>query len=214
VRRWLSPTRRSNTEQDDGQPAAPLTISGGVLRASPVLSFLAVLIFAAASDAAESFGAVFAVGGMAAAAALLVGALVGFLFGLPKTLSAADDGNALMQQNTNLDEISDWLTKILVGLGLVQIGQISDRFGDVADSVASGMGGGNAGHSFALSLLLYSLVDGFMLAYLWTRVEVTIGLNATARYLEARADTLARPLPVEPPELPSPPPALSDDEAA
>jgi hypothetical protein len=78
------------------------------------------------------------VGLMTAGAAMFVGGLLGFLFGVPYTRegeqpAGTKDGQGGQQKsgsdalptsyrpNTSLEQISDWLTKILVGVGLVQI---------------------------------------------------------------------------------------------
>jgi hypothetical protein len=63
-------------------------VLGRVVSASPLASYLAVAIYAASGGfQAESSGwSVLAVGFAAASAALIVGALVGFLFGLPRVL--------------------------------------------------------------------------------------------------------------------------------
>ena len=84
---------------------------------------------------------VVATGVAAAGASAFVGGLLGFLFGIPRALQGdhpdgprAADGSgrdglpaASYRANTNLEQISDWLTKILVGVGLVQIGEIADQ---------------------------------------------------------------------------------------
>jgi len=61
-------------------------------------------------------------------ATLTGGFFLGFLFGIPRVLQEADHtqkqtGPARYQQrvNTNLEQISDWLTKIIVGVGLVEL---------------------------------------------------------------------------------------------
>jgi len=72
-----------------------------------------------------------------ALACYAIGSLLGFLFGIPRVLqgrvansdspsSSGGPGSrpgATYQLliNTNLDDISDWLTKIVVGVGLVQL---------------------------------------------------------------------------------------------
>ena len=87
-----------------------------------------------------------------ALAALFVGGLIGFLFGIPRSRSqegpadaAADgDGNgdaasrARYSENTNLEQISDWLTKILVGVTLIQFGEIAERLQGFASRVGPG----------------------------------------------------------------------------
>jgi len=57
---------------------------------------------------------------------------IGFLFGIPRVLQRdvltpndyTDRDNYIQRVNTNLEQISDWLIKIIVGLGLVQLQQI------------------------------------------------------------------------------------------
>jgi hypothetical protein len=92
----------------------------GFMAISPIGALVAVFIFATSTS---SFGAVLAVGLAVVGAASFAGLLLGFLFGLPKTLERSGKGR--LTTNTNLDQISDWLTKILVGLGLVQLGKVS-----------------------------------------------------------------------------------------
>lgn len=67
-----------------------------------------------------------AFGLLLALASVMVGVLVGFLFGIPRALQNAGTGGAeagwgRYSTNTNLEQISDWLTKILVGVGLVEL---------------------------------------------------------------------------------------------
>ncbi len=55
------------------------------------------------------------------AAATLSG-ILGLIFGLPRALSDYQPAAAERYKgNSNLEEISDWLTKLLVGVGLVQL---------------------------------------------------------------------------------------------
>src|SRR5688500_18795600 len=60
-----------------------------------------------------------------AIAPFTLGGLVGFLFGIPKTVAPSEDGqNGIHRSwhpNTSLEQISDWLTKILLGIGLTQL---------------------------------------------------------------------------------------------
>jgi hypothetical protein len=71
-------------------------------------------------------GLVFAklsVGLLAAFAASAVGGMIGFLFGVPKGPSDSNDqqrSGFYYRPNTNLEQVSDWLTKIIVGVGLIQ----------------------------------------------------------------------------------------------
>src|SRR6185369_1301567 len=81
------------------------------------------------------FARIFGSGLMIAVAAMVVGVCLGFLFGIPRTLqgvhpppaagAAADATSpATLGVNTNLEQISDWLTKIIVGLGLINLDKL------------------------------------------------------------------------------------------
>ncbi len=130
-----------------------------------------------------------------AGAALLSGALLGFLFGIPrilrqsppaapavasntsnvggepKTSVATSESEVLhYQPNTNLEEISDWFTKILVGVGLTQLSTVPARLQAFADYAAAGLGGFPSSGIFAIGTLIYNLVCGFLIGYLWTRL--------------------------------------------
>jgi hypothetical protein len=141
---------------------------------SPLASLFAVLIYGASGDIAKgtTFWSVLAVGVVLAGAALAGGILLGFLFGLPKTLDRPTS-KALLATNTNLDQISDWLTKILVGIGLVQLGKISHGVSQIGSSVAPGLGAGASAKPFAVGLFVYSAVDGFLVGYIWTRIDLS-----------------------------------------
>jgi hypothetical protein len=148
---------------------------------TPLLALVAVLIYAATKhlDHGSTFWSVVAVGLATAGAAMLSGVLLGFLFGLPRVAVAArgskadaEDGSGL-ETNSNLDEVSDWLTKILVGLGLVQLGRISHAVSGIGNELAPGFGALPGAKGFAVGLLLYSVIDGFLIGYIWTRVELS-----------------------------------------
>jgi hypothetical protein len=180
--------------------AEPRVTSG--LRYSPLAGLVAVVIYAVTAGSFKDALDVFAVGAIVFAAALAVGALVGFLFGIPRRLqreTADPTAAGSLVVNTNLEQISDWLTKIIVGVGLVEIGKIAGGLDSVAESVA--LGGRGSADSFALGLIVFSLVDGFLLAYVWTRVELSSQL--------ALADALLQPPPPPPPPLPPPPGAAT-----
>jgi hypothetical protein len=93
---------------------------------SPLVGCGAVLLFSLTGGFAggANFQSVLGVGLMVVAASTLVGAIVGFLFGLSRTVERPG-APAFMTSSTNLEQISDWLTKILVALGLVQLGKLA-----------------------------------------------------------------------------------------
>jgi hypothetical protein len=80
------------------------------------------------------------------------------------------------QPNTNLEQISDWLTKILVGVGLTQIDKIRQVTLQASAHIGQALGGTGTGEQFALVIMLYFLTCGFLFGYLWTRVFFAVTL--------------------------------------
>lgn len=110
-----------------------------------------------------------------AGACLLSGGLVGFLFGIPRALQndeeeRDDSGRSRYRANTNLEQISDWLTKILVGVGLTQLGALPGWVAGIAERWRDPLGGSALAEVFVLVLLVYFLTCGFLFGYLWTRL--------------------------------------------
>jgi hypothetical protein len=106
------------------------------------------------------------------AAATLSGGLVGFIFGIPRSPDASQGGSTKSGYlgNTNLEQISDWLTKILVGVGLVQLGRAPNALARLAHSLKPGFGGDNSSSSFGLAITIFLAVAGFLYLYFWSRV--------------------------------------------
>jgi tetratricopeptide (TPR) repeat protein len=115
-----------------------------------------------------------------AAACLVAGGTIGFLFGIPRTLqneqpgspqAGAGEGSGYEQRvNTNLEQISDWLTKILVGLGLTQLQRVPDLLYQAARYMASGMPNQEAAITFSSATIVYFSIVGFIGGYLVTRL--------------------------------------------
>ena len=104
-------------------------------------------------------------------AAYFTGGIVGFLFGIPRTVhgSAASGRVTQYQGNTNLEQVSDWLTKIIVGVGLVQIGHIVPALSKFAESMKAPLGGLPSSAAFGLGLAIGYTSLGFLFFYLWSR---------------------------------------------
>lgn len=114
-----------------------------------------------------------------ALACLAIGSLFGIIFGIPR--EAADEppkGYVLrapgLRANTNMEEISDWLTKLLVGAGLVELKSLPGSLGLAAKYVAASLlpaaRSEAALESIAASIIIYFAVEGFIGGYLVTRV--------------------------------------------
>jgi hypothetical protein len=83
------------------------------------------------------------IGMLTALAALLTGFLAGFLLGVPKIGSSGQVHlkTRMFSPSTNLAEISDWLTKLLLGAGLVSLTHLGGPIGRLIDNVAGGLHG-------------------------------------------------------------------------
>ena len=154
----------------------------------------AILLFPLQAASLAQYFSVFTTGLLFAAAFLAVGSLAGFLFGIP--YANKEDGSQPEEPaavrmsetipnpavgvfkpyrpNTNLEQISDWLTKILVGVGLVQLAQLPGALQAFNLYVAPALGGWKSSGFFGVAILIYFLVLGFLLLFLWTRVNLPL----------------------------------------
>jgi hypothetical protein len=120
-----------------------------------------------------------------ALACLIVGIIAGFLFAIPR-VPANDDPNAKESKssspgsggkhgglgiNTNLEQVSDWLTKILVGLGLVEAKTLIAQLRNAGIYIGASLG--RDGATIATGLIVYFLGLGFISGYLLTRIFVS-----------------------------------------
>lgn len=103
------------------------------------------------------------------------GGLVGFLFGLPKR--ARPSASSSLTPNTNLEQISDWLTTVIVGIGLVQLGHIPSAIASLSDFIAPGFVGANglpaeSVEIYVVGMIVFFPILGFLAGYLWTRLYI------------------------------------------
>ena len=172
-----------NTGQDPKAESKDLRVHLGWIRAltsALIVGFIVVLAYGYAQEQFNLGIAVLLSGGC-----VMVGGLLGFLFGIPKALQLRQEPEAVQQRgqedtrsnrpayraNTNLEEVSDWLTKILVGVGLTQLNSIPSKVVAFGAYFGRPLGGDAlTGERFAAAVLLYFSVTGFLLGYLWTRL--------------------------------------------
>ncbi len=185
-------SNRSLQSQDSGHRAnAPMSTRKFILLFLSAAGFgiLASVLYGAWAADFVRFVSFVGVCCMVAGATLGVGALLGFLFGIPRSLvnNQGEGSNGESNPdatphslhpvsrhyspNTNLEQISDWLTKILVGVGLTQLVNAQEFLGQIATSAAQGMGE-PATPVFAISLILYYVLCGFLFSYIWTRLKL------------------------------------------
>lgn len=127
------------------------------------------------------------IGGQIFLAALSSGAVLGFIFAVPRLLMS--DGSSLnatkntqqprLQSNTNLERISDWLTTMLVGVGLSQLHKLNDALFDfrmyIQETATVFNGSAGALPAIAPLLLITGVITGFITMYLHTRLVLASG---------------------------------------
>lgn len=116
---------------------------------------------------------------LVAGSCFCIGGLLGFLFGIPRLINNPvetdniKDKNQIIE-NDNLVQISDWVTKIIVGVGLTQFYQISTSLMELGVYLSPifkcGLLIDDSAKIVAIVIVLYFLVLGFLCAYLWTRL--------------------------------------------
>lgn len=139
-----------------------------------------------------------------------VGGAFGFLFAVPRILSEGESQletdnikdnrvtnksgipSRLLRSNTNLERISDWLTTMLVGVGLSQVGSINDALDGFrvfisanAKVFSSNDALSSAGVLPAIGpmILIFGIVLGFIGAYLYTRIILSGSFNKVEKDL-------------------------------
>ena len=143
------------------------------------------------------------------------GAAVGFLFGIPRVLSGAgtssavvaapvtvpasasggDDapggavpqqtGHQLLASNSNLEQASDWLTKIILGVGLTQFYEINNALFRFEALIQSHVASDNQlTPVVAAIIMVFSVIGGFMTMYLETRLVLSRIFNSVEQDLQ------------------------------
>lgn len=125
-------------------------------------------------------------------ASLMGGAGLGFLFGVPKVVQEQRPRPAgrateepiiqsyVYQQrvNSNLEDISDWLTKIIVGIGLVELTKVLGHFQRAATSIGLAIGvPSDMIQGFGAGVIVFFGVVGFLSGYLLTRLFLSGALR-------------------------------------
>lgn len=133
-------------------------------------------------------------------ASLAAGGTAGFLFGIPKagitqrvegdmppslrasatppassaSVSFSRDASLRARPNTNLEEVSDWLTKILVGLTLVNLKELRDGLRSISEHAAAALRPTPTASdiSAATALVVGFALLGFLAVYLYMRLFV------------------------------------------
>lgn len=152
------------------------------------------LLFMLFSQLSGWFAAI-GIGGLVAIAGAASGGLLGFIFSVPRILtkdvtkdvsaeqgaigSSSEKSARLLGSNTNLERISEWLTTMLVGVGLSQIGSVGTKIKLFSDFLATNgkvFDKGTSAGALPVAgpfLLVFGLVGGFVFFYIYTRIYLS-----------------------------------------
>ena len=118
-----------------------------------------------------------------AGAAFICGVMFGYLFGLrPSGQQKTADGQTSPPTiQTNLEEIADWLTKLILGAGLVSLTALPIPLRNFAIFMAKGVEPNSAFNpdptviqgnpAIVLAIMAFFSISGVLYGYLWTRYE-------------------------------------------
>ncbi|MHA6347666.1 hypothetical protein [Roseivivax sp. CAU 1761] len=159
-----------------------------------VIALSTAAVFSLAVILALQKGAMGAIGVsfISFATGVSAGVFLGFLFSVPRILSSPevasenaahairstgkDVGANLLQTNSNLEKISDWLTTMIVGVALINASEIFGFFAKYSAYLQMFSGHAGGGASFlpvvGTLLLVVGFTAGFLAMYLITRLKL------------------------------------------
>lgn len=129
---------------------------------------------------------------LVAGASFAGGAALGFLFGLPRAekyrfIKKEDNVHNSKEyeysDNTNLEEVSDWLTKIIVGLALIKLNTIINWIDKASHSIQNVFISNISncdkclvinGYVFGYCTIILYFLAGAGLCYLWARTNLSL----------------------------------------
>jgi hypothetical protein len=137
---------------------------------------------------------------LVATASLMVGGVVGFLFGVPKSVDTqprkppqgqTKDGAqptdspsqsvSGVRRNTNIEEISDWLTKIIVGLGIYELKKVPELVSRLARFLTPGFADVPGAGALSVILVISFGSAGFLLGFILTVLFLTRAIEKAIR---------------------------------
>jgi len=122
-----------------------------------------------------------------------VGASIGFLFGMPQAVKGNQqdnngngEGKSGLVLNTHLQEVADWLTKLLLGVGLAQLANLRSALTSLGTYLnqSSGLESG-----VAIAIVIYFIAIGFLLGYLWAELYLSTQVSRVKQMLESLPNT-------------------------
>jgi len=123
------------------------------------------------------------------------GGFLGFIFGIPSLLqnpALHPETVTTLKYNDNLVQISDWLTKIIVGVGLTQLNSIPHSVMSLGEYLSPNFGSDPWGRNASLAIVFYFLLFGFLMIYFWTRTDFTTIMKETDDDMQKKLDTVEK----------------------
>lgn len=144
--------------------------------------------------------------GLGAAA---VGALLGFLFGVPVNAVAVAQASSASAQAAaapgtapkpsrganQLVQISEWLTRIIIGATVTQLGTVRDQLQNLGANASSQLLGTDRGEIAFTAAVVFGAIVGFFAGHLSTRLILNVlfdKADATTLPTDAKAEVQAR----------------------
>lgn len=131
------------------------------------------------------------VGVLTSLAAFVAGCLAGFLLGIPRAVSSGElrqnqsaaPGSSGAGASSNLAEISDWLTKLVLGAGLVELTRLGGPVARLIDNVAAGLHAAGASAAsvqtakvmagaIIIGYVIMGLLDGYIVTTTWYQAKI------------------------------------------
>ena len=95
---------------------------------------------------------------------------------------SATDSRSRFKPNSNLMDISDWLTKMIVGVGLFQLSKLPGKARTtseyISDTFAAAFKSNVIPSVAVLAIIGYFCIFGFLLGYLWARIYLSQEFSA------------------------------------
>jgi len=166
--------------RDNGQP---ILVAGALALGLGVVSTLLIAVTATG-------GPYWSIGLQLAVymfAAMALAGLLGLIFAVPRARTeSVEQTTERYSANSNLEQISDWLTKILVGAGLVQLGALPSGLGSMGDFLGEDLPIPNA-EAVAVTIVLYGAGSGFLFVYLWVRLRLRVLLESSEKQAQEQS---------------------------
>ncbi|MEZ4399027.1 MAG: hypothetical protein R3B06_03365 [Kofleriaceae bacterium] len=179
----------------EATPRAALRPVTLVVLAVTAVVFGAMMIYGAWATEGSAVGAALGTA-LVAAGAVAAGTVIGFLFGIPSELTVAAPDRAgppsaapvpavapsvSPARSNQLVLVAEWLTRILLGATLTQLGTVRDLVQELGEQASGGILGHQDGMVVMVGVIVYAAVFGFFVGHLCTRLI----LNALFRDADA-----------------------------